>query len=83
MAGIEPPEQYDLSPPLTGGNITGQLQSGAVTGNVFKQPLPSVTVSVISVPAVIPLIDHILPLVLTTVPELLVTVPELTVTPTE
>jgi len=81
--GIELPEQYVLSPPLAGGVITGQLQSGAVTGNVFEQLLPSVTVSVIPVPDGMPLIDHILPLVLTTVPEVLVTIPELTVTPTE
>ena len=50
---------------------------------MFEQPLPSVTVSVMSAPDVIPLIDHILPKVLTTVPEVLINVPELTVIPTE
>jgi hypothetical protein len=63
--------------------MIGQLQSGAVTGNVFKQLLPSVTVRMIPVPDGTKLIDHTLPLLLTTVPEVLVTVPELTVTPTE
>jgi hypothetical protein len=63
--------------------MTGQLQSGAVTGNVFKQLLPSVTVSMIGVPIGIEFIDHRLPPILFTVPEVLVTVPELTVTPTE
>jgi hypothetical protein len=72
-----------LSPPLKGGAITGQLQSGAVTDNVFKQPLPSVTVSVMPVPDGTELIVHKLPLLLNTVPAVLVTVPELTVTPTE
>ena len=83
IAGIEPPEQYDSSPPLTGGAITGQLQFGAVTGNVFKQPLPSVTVSVIAVPDGTELIDHTLPPRSVTVPKVLVNTPELTVAPTE
>ena len=77
------PEQYDSSPALTGTAIAGQLQSGAVTANVFEQLLPSVTVIVIPAPAGIELIDHTLPPVLVTVPKVLVTVPSLTVTPTE
>ena len=82
IVGIASPVQYCWSPPLTGGDITGQLQSGAVTGNVFWQLLPSVTVSVISVPDAIELIVQTFPLVLTTVPLVLVTVPVLTVTTT-
>ena len=77
------PEQYDLSPPLTGGAITGQLQSGAVTGNVFEQPLPSVTERVIPIPDGTKLIDHTLPPRLVTVPKVLINMPELTVAPTE
>jgi hypothetical protein len=63
--------------------IVGQLQSGAVTTEVFKQLLASVTVNVVFVPVGIELTVQSLPLVLTTVPSVLVRLPELTVTKTE
>ena len=83
IAGIKLPVQKFLFPPLTGEATTEQLQSGAVTGNVSKQPLSPVTVSVISVPVFTALTNHTWPLVFVTVPDVLVNTPELTVTTSE
>ena len=83
IPGTGLPEQYSISPPLTGDVITGQSQSGAVTDNDSEQLLPSFTVKTMLVPDGTPLIDHSLAVVLTTRPDVLSTEPELTVTITE
>ena len=75
--------QYALSPPLTGGVITGQPQVGAVTDIVLIQPSASVTVTVMFVAFGTPVIVQILPPVFVTVPAVLVTFPELTETASE
>jgi hypothetical protein len=76
-AGITPPAQYDLSPPLTGGSTIGQLQFGAVTARVFTQP-PAVTVTIILIPDSTPDIVHTPPMgfTFTGVPAVLVTNPD-------
>jgi hypothetical protein len=84
ITGITPEAQYDLSPPLTGAAITGQLQSGAVTLIVFSQPPLPVALIVTLVWAKIPVIVQTLLPELVTTPDVLVTVaPGATVTPTE
>ena len=60
--------------------MVGQLQSGAVMAKSKSQPFDPVTVTVMSVPEVIPVIVQMLPEVLVTVPAVAVTVPVLTVT---
>ena len=80
---MELPEQYALSPPLTGADIIGQLQSGAVIDILFVQLLASVTIIVMFVTFGTPVMLQTLPPRFVTVPEPHVTVPELTVTPAE
>ena len=82
-AGIVPVAQYDLSPPLTGGTITGHEQFGAETSRMLVHPPASVTVTTAFTPANTPEMVQMLVPVLTTVPVVLVTVPELTVTANE
>jgi hypothetical protein len=83
IEGTEPPVQYALSPPLTGGEITGHPQVGAITGTEFEQPIPSVTVTVIFVAFGTPVTVQIFPPIFVTVPAVLVTLPELTDTASE
>jgi hypothetical protein len=79
-SGIGPSSQYCWLPPLIGGAINGQPQSGAVTSSVMEHSPLAVRVSVMFRPSGTPVTDQLLPEVFARVPAVVVSVPELSST---